>query len=270
VSGRELFISHAGQVEGPLSAAEIRKKLGKSEISYVDHLWDPQQDSWVLVAAYFAGDFPPPKEAPAGVRRKPKKPELKAVKDVHFESDSGISNEPIWFLFREQQKLGPYRYLEVVSFLQQKSCGPDDFIWKPSFSDWQKIRSCADFSEPVLKKLANVKDIPEKVFIERRFPRVPYDSEVILHDDAHVVFGAAKSLSEGGAFVEVPKVLHQKGDRLKLHFTPGDLRAPFNCIAEVTQVSKAAPIGYNVKFIYLEEEDRERIADFAKATAGKK
>jgi hypothetical protein len=38
---------------------------------------------------------------------------------------------------------------------------------------------------------------------------------------------------------------------------------PFNCIAEVTMVSKGAPVGYNVKFIYLEEEDRKRIAQYA-------
>lgn len=274
MADREYFASHDGRIEGPHSTAELRKKLAKSELSYVDHAWDSDREAWVMLAFLFAGDFPPPTNPPAGVKvtGKGKGAVLKEFKSESFGEEVGISNEPIWFLYREQQKFGPYRYLEIISLLQLSTCGPDDFIWKPGFADWQRIRACPDFAEPVLKKLAGMKKhmTAEKVFIERRFPRVPYDTEVILHDDQRVMFGNAKSLSEGGAFVEVPKVSHQKGDRLKLHFTPGDISAPFNCIAEVTQVSKQKPVGYNVKFIYLEEDDRKRIAKFADARGGKK
>lgn len=264
------FVSRAGTaVQGPFSKRDLSKKLQNNELLYTDYLWNENQQSWEMLAQFFSHDFPPPKDPPPGVKTTKKKEVLREFKENTFSQDVGISNEPIWFLFKDNTKFGPYRYLELVRLLQTNACAPDDFLWKPGFSDWQRLRACPEFSESVLKKMVHLKNISsEKVFVQRRFPRVPYDGEVILHDDNKVLFGEVRSLSEGGAFLEVPKPTHQQGDRLKIHFTPGAVKVPFNCIAEVTQVSKSAPAGYNVKFIYLEEEDRKRISEYAKSVAG--
>jgi hypothetical protein len=254
-------ISKDGKPAGPFTRSDLMRKLKSGDLAFTDYLWSDDDSDWRMLADFFRADFPPPKDPPPG---KKKSESLKEFDGETFTQDIGISNEPIWFLFKDNTKFGPYRYLEIVRLLQTNACAQEDFVWKPGFDDWVRLNQTPEFTEKVLKKLTHMKNFAvEKVFIHRRFPRVPYDSEVILHDEKRVVFGAARSLSEGGAFLEVAKPTHVKGDRIKIHFTPGELTVPFNCIAEVTQVSKGEPRGYNVKFIYLEEEDRKRIAKFA-------
>ncbi len=255
-----------GKHAGPFTRVELARKLKSGDLAYTDYLWDTQEQDWRMLADFFRRDFPAPKEPPPGVDAKPKN--LKSFEGETFSQDVGISNEPIWFVFKDNTKFGPYRYLEVVRLLQTNACTQEDFVWKPGFDDWIRLNQTPEFTDNVLKKLSHMKNFAvEKVFIQRRFPRVPYDSEVILHDEKRVVFGSAKSLSEGGAFLEVARPTHVKGDRIKIHFTPGELTVPFNCIAEITQVTKTEPRGYNVKFIYLEEEDRKRIAKFAEKSS---
>jgi hypothetical protein len=267
LSDVSFFVSHLGKKpDGPVTAAELKKRLKAGDFIYTDYLWVPEAEEWQMLADYFAGDFPPPTEPPAGIAVSGEKKISKEreFKEETFSQDLGISNEPIWFLYRDNTKFGPYRYLELVRLLQTNACAPDDFVWKPGFQDWTRVRHCSEFEDGVLKKLVHLRNFgAEKVFIQRRFPRVPYESEVILHDEKRVVFGAARSLSEGGAFLEVNKITHAKGDRIKIHFTPGAVAVPFNCIAEITMVSKGPPLGYNVKFIYLEDEDRKRISNYA-------
>ena len=272
MSETSYFVSKDGQAAGPYSQKDLKQKLKGGDLSYTDYLWLPEQEAWSMLAEHFAGDFPAPKEPPPGIKvsGQARPTAERQFGGDTFAQDLGISNEPIWFLFRDNTKFGPYRYLELVRLLQTNACAPDDFIWKPGFDDWTRLRQCPEFDEPVLHKLAHLRNFgTEKIFVQRRFPRVPYQSEVILHDEKRVVFGSALSLSEGGAFLEVAKPTHAKGDRIKIHFTPGAVAVPFNCIAEVTQVSKGPPAGYNVKFIYLEEEDRKRIAQFTEATTAK-
>lgn len=264
MSEQNLFVSHEGKTLGPFSSADLKKKVKGGEFSYTDYLWLAEDSEWRMLANYFVAEFPPPREPPPGVKVVEKKLKEKEFSSESFSQELGISNEPIWFLYKDNTKFGPYRFLELVRLLQTNACGGDDFVWKPGFEDWTRLRLCPEFEEKTLKKLAHLKNFgTEKVFIQRRFPRVPYQSEVILHDEKRVIFGAAKSLSEGGAFLEVGKTTHVKGDRIKIHFTPGAVSTPFNCIAEVTQVIKGPPSGYNVKFIYLEEDDRKRIAQYA-------
>lgn len=262
----DFYVAKDGKLEGPISKQNIQEKLEQSALSYTDYVWLSNSQEWTMLANFFAAKFPPPIDPPPGITVATKP--MKEFSSEEFSGNLGISNEPIWFVYREKNKFGPYRYLDLVRLLQQNNCSPDDFVWKPSMSDWQRIRQTPEFSEDVLKKMASMKAFSvEKVFLKRRFPRIPYDAEVILHDEHRVQFGSAKSLSEGGAFIALEKLGHSKGDRLKLHFTIGDLGDPFNCIAEITQVSKKPPQGYNVKFIYLEDGDRKRISKYAKGKA---
>ena len=263
----EYFIFHDGNVAGPFPIPHIQKQLEQKKLNYTDFIWH-DENAWQMLAVYFADQFPAPVNPPPGMEAQKAKPELKAYGEEVFQEGMGISNEAIWFLYRDNTKFGPYRYLELVRLLQTNAASQDDFTWKPGFDDWQRIRQCPEFADNVLKRLTHMKHFGvDKVFIQRRFPRVPYQSEVILHDEKSVVFGAAKSISEGGAFLEVAKATHAKGDRIKIHFTPGGVGVPFNCIAEITQISKTKPIGYSVKFLYLEEEDRKRIAQYAESLA---
>lgn len=273
MSETTFFVSQAGKPQGPWSKQSIRQKVKSGDLSLSDYIWLNEDEEWKMLAHFFVADFPPPDAPPPGVKlkgraKKSTDEDLREYSGASFTEQIGISNESIWFLYKDKSKFGPYRYLEIVSLIQKNAFTPDDFVWKPGMSDWERIRLTSDFSDEILKKLSHMKNYSaEKIFLKRRFPRVPYDTEVIIHDDQCVVFGSARKLSEGGAFLEVKKPSHTKGDRLKVHFTPGGVDVPFNCIAEVISVSKTKPVGYSVKFIYLEEADRKRIAQFAESVS---
>ena len=276
---QEFFVVPAGSAQlGPWSEAELQEALTQNRIRYTDYVWAPGAQEWTMLALFYQSRFPAPKAPPQGVAVAPApkvakakvpeaQPDLKRFTSAAFDQQFGVSNESIWFLYKDKEKYGPYRFLEVVQLLQEMKCDPADFIWKPGMNDWERIRNVAEYQPEILKRLANVKNFSginlDTVFIKRQFPRVPYDSEVILHDDRQVVIGSATTISEGGAFVRVSKPVHNRGDRLKLHFSAAGVPVPFNCIAEVTQVCKTEPAGYCLKFIYLEQEDQERIAEYA-------
>lgn len=284
------YVSHQGKTLGPWELSDLEAELHQGGISYVDYVWAPEVPTWQMLAVYFQDRYPAPTTPPPGVKistetqttisvaapaaaeKKGKmppaiSPDLKRYQQNAFDQQFGISNESIWFLYRDKEKYGPYRFLEIVQLLQERKCEQTDFIWKPGMNDWERLRNVAEFSADILARLSNVKSFNginlDTVFIKRQFPRVPYDSEVILHDDRQVVVGSATTISEGGAFVRVARPTHQRGDRLKLHFSAAGVALPFNCIAEVTQVCKTEPAGYCLKFIYLEQEDQERIAKYA-------
>lgn len=271
---KNLYVWAKQEHGGPFSVDEIKNKLSKGEISYVDYVWLNDESAWTMLAHYFASDFPSPTEYPKALAQQQtsgESPKLKEFDKKAFEGGAGISNEPIWFVYKNGQKMGPYRYLEFVQLLQKNECTRDDFIWKPGMDDWQRVNTVYEYSKEILEKLENMKDSGKyglyNIFVKRRFPRVPYDSEVIIHDNSTVIFGEAISLSEGGAFINVSNPSHQRGDRLKLHFTPGGVKVPFNCLAEIINVSRGDTPGYTVKFIYLEEEDRKRVSEYAYAAA---
>ncbi len=284
------YVSHCNATHGPVSEDEIFKQLQDNTISFTDFIWLPDQEQWQMLAVHFMEKFPAPTAPPKGVKlsgaAKPAAapaaavvpeakenavpagpPDLKKYDKSAFNQEFGISNEQIWFVYRNKEKYGPYRFLEMVHLLQGQKIERSDFIWKPGMSDSERARDVAEFGNDILSKLSDVKNFQgvemDTVFIQRAFPRVPYDSEVILHDDQQVVIGAATTLSEGGAFVQVPNPVHKRGDRLKLHFSAAGVPVPFNCIAEVTQVCKTEPTGYCLKFIYLGQDDQKRIQKFA-------
>lgn len=288
------YVSHKSATLGPLSEADIRGQLKKQELAFTDYVWLPDQEQWQMLALHFVSDFPAPTAPPDGVEMSggantaavaavpveatsqpattakavPQgPPDLKKYDKSAFNQEFGISNEQIWFVYRDKEKYGPYRFLEMVHLLQEQKVERTDFIWKPGMNDWERVRDVPEYGQDILEKLSDAKDFQgvdmKTIFIQRAFPRVPYDSEVILHDDQQVVIGAATTLSEGGAFVEVPNPVHKRGDRLKLHFSAAGVPVPFNCIAEVTQVCKTEPTGYCLKFIYLGQDDQKRIQKFA-------
>ena len=278
------YVWAAGTEQGPWTEDELRKQLQSGAVAYTDFVWEAAENAWQMLALHYYDEFQAPTKPPkavleaavdqavdeeAKVATLPTKPaDLKKYAKQSFDQQFGVSNEAIWFLYKDQEKYGPYRFLEVVQLLQAKKCEPTDFIWKPGFGDWERIKAVPEFDSGILERLANVTSFSginlDTVFIKRAFPRVPYDSEVILHDDQQLMIGEATTISEGGAFVKVAAPGHERGDRLKLHFSASGVPVPFNCIAEVTQVCKTDPVGYCLKFIYLEQEDQERIKQFAK------
>ncbi len=290
----EFYVSHTNQTLGPFSESDIRDQMQQSKLALTDYLWLPDQGQWQMLALHFITDYPAPTTPPEEVELSASDSALEAMTDskaatskpsdtaksvptdpldlkkydkLAFNQELGISNEQIWFVYRDKAKYGPYRFLEVVHLLQEQRIDHADFIWKPGMHDWEQARDVAEYSRDILEQLSEKETFHDvdmrTVFIQRAFPRVPYDSEVILHDDQQLIIGTATTLSEGGAFVAVPNPVHKRGDRLKLHFSAAGVPVPFNCVAEVTQVYRTEPTGYCLKFTYLGQDDQRRIQEFA-------
>ena len=133
MSEPSFFVSHSGRKsEGPFTAQELKKKLKSGDLLYTDYLWVPELDEWCMLAQHFSGDFPPPKEPPPGITVSEKKIQEREYRAETFSQDLGISNEPIWFLYRDNTKFGPYRYLELVRLLRRTPVLPTTSYGSPA------------------------------------------------------------------------------------------------------------------------------------------
>jgi len=99
---------------------------------------------------------------------------------------------------------------------------------------------------------------------ERRTePRHPLVITIELSVERATSLHACENLSAGGAFFR-HAVPYHVGTRVQVSFAlPGDAQ-PFRCEGEVVNVPDPRDYGMGVRFIGLAEEERARIAEFAR------
>lgn len=96
----------------------------------------------------------------------------------------------------------------------------------------------------------------------RRQLRTITKIEISLEKDGRFLLGRSVNISSTGILLEVDRVLPQEGP-LRLHFyLPADPK-PLAVLAEVLRAEFSGPRGkYGMRFIDLNEEDRERVSRF--------
>lgn len=268
------FVSHSEQQMGPYSMDEIVSLVGQGTLSPMDYIYVPSQEDWVLfiehpelserVKQQKPKVSPPPAHPAKAEQPEPTAPEAKIKPQADIE----------WFVLKGENKFGPFAYLEVVKMLQEKTLYEFDFIWHDALPNWLRIAECKDFSEAQLRDLknssaSNVKD----VFFRRRHKRVQYNGSLLVHDNNKVWKGSGIELSEGGAGVYMENASVVPGQKLYLHFKPGDGVPHFNAVCEV--VSKqytpnvndpSTPVRYGLKFITVSVDTQKFLKTYTKET----
>ncbi len=252
----KFIVHHQGSQLGPWTQEEILKKINAKELDWIDYIYDEQKKDWVLMLEHpeFSGTFHSWKKpaAPAPVEA----PEPKNKK-----------TEQEWFILRDENKFGPFSYLELVKMLQEKKLFEFDFVWNRSKMDsWRRVADVADFSPEKIESLrssasADVKDI----FFRRRHARAKYGASLLIHNNKEVWRAQSIELSAGGAAILLEGTDLQVGQTLFLHFKAGDGVPPFNatCTVASKQGGKGKEHRYGLKFTNISQSVQQAIQKLA-------
>ncbi len=178
-----------------------------------------------------------------------------------------------WYILKWDNKYGPFSYLEVVKMLQSKAVFEFDYIWKQGQENWLRIADVPLFEPSQIHNLFEKNEDPEikNIFFRRRHERKNFNGSIIIHDNERVWKGEAIEISEGGAGIVVHNAMINPGEKIYLHFKPGDSVPPFNAICEVVskKYSKSledrnSPIKYGVRFLKINSNALGLIKDYIK------
>ncbi len=258
------YISHSGKSVGPFGVDEIITKINKKELQPTDYIYDETKKDWVVLLEYDLIT----KRLPSLTKLYPKKP-----RKVDDSSSFTIDRE--WFMLKGENRFGPFTYFEVVEKLQKKEAFEFDFIWHHKMTDWKRIAEVEDFNPDKIKELSsqNEKEIKE-IFFRRRHTRASYGGSVVVHDNKSIWKGQGLEISAGGAAVIVNTPNLQPGQKIYLHFKPGDGVPPFNALCEVVSKQfvpgssdELKQIRYGVKFESVSQATVQSIKNYTKKKA---
>jgi len=250
------IVHHLGQQKGPWSTEEIVQRLQKKELEWTDYVFDEQKRDWVMLLDYhaFADQFQKWKQPTTPVASKPP-PE---------------SAE--WYILRDENKYGPFLYLELIKMLQEKKLFEFDFVWnRHKMESWKRISEIDDFQPGKIREVKEgggpeLKD----VFYRRRHGRAKYGASILLHNNKEVWHGHSMEVSAGGAGLVIESDEIQVGQNLFLHFKAGDGVPPFNavCVIVSKYKTKGKSVRYGVRFTSISQSIQQALKKFTDRKVG--
>lgn len=276
---KKYYVSHNQQQLGPFPVEQIVDMVQSQKLSVMDYVFNEEKQDWCTLV-----DFPPVMEEMKKIKPSaPPKPSAPNSNPADAKETPPSLDEPIhpkvnnnefatseWYVLKGENKFGPFSYAEIVKMLQQKLVFEFDFAWKPNMENWQRIAELEAFKYDNIKKLKN-EELPDldEAFFRRRHRRTNYGGTVIIHDEKKLWKGKGVEISSGGAGVIMENAMVIPGQKLFLHFKPGDGVPPFNARCEVVSKKyvdgikdKNTPIRYGLKFIDLNEDAAKFLKEF--------
>ncbi len=289
----QFYVSHASENLGPWPLAEIVMRLGRLELLATDFIYDEATESWISLAEYEPVQSlihaSKPKTPPPGAKKKVLASEENTVVDQKALTPSSqvqvtnlntsvavpsaeIDESPEWFVQKETHRYGPFTYSGLIKALQDKSVFDFDFVWRQGMDNWMRISEHHLFTQEAIRTVFK-KSSPffEKVFVQRQSPRVPFESEVFVHDNRSLWRGKAYECSESGSGVVVDYSVLLPGQVVNVHFASTNRTPAFNALCEVVSKKfteeikeKNSPVRYGLKFVQLEEGTKSVLQEYLK------
>jgi hypothetical protein len=171
-----------------------------------------------------------------------------------------------WYIQKEQTQYGPYSYVEVLKFMQQKVVFDFDYAWSPHLESWTPFGELPEFSAERILRLVE-KNSSSGVFHKREHDRFFCDTKVVIHNQKQTWNGTIKSIGLGGALIKIENPLLNIGEKIFIHFDSTDeQQAPFNCAAEVlnkkhtrARIRHNSGILYAIKFVQMTDEGKKEL-----------
>lgn len=250
------IVHHQGQQKGPWSTEEITTRLEKKELEWTDYVFDEQKRDWVMMLDHdhFKVHFQKWRQPVNPVAPKPQ--------------PDGAE----WYVLRDENKYGPFLYLELIKMLQEKKLFEFDYIWnRQKMESWMRISEVADFHPDKIRQVKETSgETAKDIFYRRRHGRAKYGASILLHNNKEVWHGHSMEVSAGGAGVVIDSDAIQVGQSLFLHFKAGDGVPPFNavCVIVSKATSKGKSVRYGVRFTSISQSIQQAIKKFTDRKAG--
>lgn len=180
-----------------------------------------------------------------------------------------IGVEPIWLVKPASAETvsGPFRFLEVVKFLEEGRLTKNDKISKVGTNRFVKIQQQYEFNVKFsLETVIEHGVEKQKILIKRRHPRVPYITGVQVLSRHGSLAGNCINISAGGILLEVAKADLALGEIIEIKILPGLIARSISCKAQVIGKIPKMPPGFALKFEDLKNEDKEAIEFFVQET----
>lgn len=290
------YIHHLGEQLGPWTKDQVVEKINSKEINITDYVFDDEHKEWVLIcdSVHFSEYFKSLNNQYSNLipGSKSNMDSSSAKSGSHQVSNNAQGDSPVheftdtqsldqaWYILKNENKFGPYSYLELVKMLQTKQLMEYDFIFKDGMMGWKTVSEVEEFGSDKIKELKNsgTTEIGE-VFFRRRYLRVEYGASVVIHNNKSVWKGRGLEISPGGAgflleknkiseslaeltaesatdsAIDIAKKASNKkpsdslknkniaitvGQNLFLHFKAGDGVPPFNAVCTVVSVTSVS------------------------------
>lgn len=197
------------------------------------------------------------------------------ARQQNHESDSfdgivaEIPSDPIWLVKQASSEAvsGPFRFLEVVRFLQEGKLTKNDKIARAGTKAFVKIQQQYEFNVKFsLETVIENGMERQKILIRRRHPRVPYITGVQILSRHGLLAGSCVNISAGGILMEVPKADFNLGEIIDTKILPGLIPKAISCRSLVIGKIPKIPPGYALKFEDLKPDDKEAIEFYVQET----
>lgn len=250
------ILHHQGSEKGPWSFDEVLKQIHSKNVEWTDYVYDEQKKDWILLLDHpqFVEEF-----------QKWKKPGAKPASP-----GTGKESNSEWYILRDENKYGPFAYLELIRMLQEKKLFEFDFVWnRAKMSSWQQISEVEDFKPEKIKEVRDKEGLKmTDVFFRRRHARASYGASILLHNNKEVWRGQSFEISAGGAGLKIESSEVQVGQTLFLHFKAGDGVPPFNAVCTVmSKKQKGKEFHYGVKFTSVSQSVQQAIQKYTSRVA---
>ena len=196
-----------------------------------------------------------------------------------------------WWILKEDNRFGPFDYLEIVRLLQKRKTLSEtsgehsslvsqsaiqdwDYVWTRRMTEWKRISSLPEFQPQVIKGLR--KELAEKlgnqvneVFFRRRFARANLNSTLLVHDNQKLMPATSVELSAGGMSLKLTEGALAIGSNVMVHFRPSADVPAFNAECEVLsrRITNASdpmsPVIYGLKFLNVDDQITTDIESWA-------
>jgi hypothetical protein len=195
---------------------------------------------------------------------------LASAKDEHFDGIvAEIPMDAIWLVKQASSEAvnGPFRFLEVIKFLEEGRLNKNDKIARTGNKAFAKIGQQYEFN--VKFSVENVMENgqeKQKILIRRRHPRVPYITGVQIVSRHGLLAGQCVNISAGGILMEAPKAEFNLGEIIEVKILPGLIPKAISSKSLIIGKIPKIPPGYALKFEDLKPEDKEAIEHYVQET----
>lgn len=175
-----------------------------------------------------------------------------------------------WYMLRDDNKYGPFSYLDMIKMLQDKKLFEYDFVWHAAMDSWKRVSEVSDFHPDKIRDLKNSsEDKKDDVFFRRRHARADYGASILVHNSKDVWTGKSIEVSPGGAGVVLDTDTIDVGMSIFLHFKAGDGVPPFNATCTVMSKAKLSDTQYRygVKFASVSQSIQKAIKNYTQKKA---
>lgn len=158
-----------------------------------------------------------------------------------------MSNEPIWFVYANEQQLGPFTKAQLYQQFQSNELQADVLLFQSGWKEWLSLEACLpELGLPIQLEGKSI-SLQDR---RRKGPRVSIAGQIIVHNQGDLAIGSGVDLSATGLFVATTQQLFRVGEVLSLTCKIKELPTPFHAKAEVVRfnVGNAATTGFGLRW----------------------